>query len=119
MTDQALTALVLSHTPAYQATAARLVSLQDLPAPDPSSSAALIHLHPRLQRVASRQEEQQDTIAQLRPQSLAILARWYDLGIIGMDDCWTEWEARLLLQEKHVRRAETEKRQEQDNSDSL
>jgi hypothetical protein len=27
-----------------------------------------------------------------------------------MDDCWTEWEARLMDQEKLVRRAEAEKR---------
>lgn len=111
MTNHALTALVLSHAPSYQATAARLTSLQDLPVPDPSSSAALIQLLPRLQRLSHRQDAQQESIAQLRHQSLAILARWYDSAIIGMDDCWTEWEARLLNQEKRVRRAETDKKQ--------
>jgi len=111
MTNHALTALVLSHAPSYQATAARLTSLQDLPVPDPSSSAALIQLLPRLQSLSHRQDAQQESIAQLRHQSLAILARWYDSAIIGMDDCWTEWEARLLNQEKRVRRAETDKKQ--------
>ncbi|KAG9528918.1 hypothetical protein KCU93_g3994, partial [Aureobasidium melanogenum] len=111
MTQDALATLVLSHAPSYQATAARLTSLQDLPLPDPSSSAALIHLLPRLQRAAHRQENQQQSIAQLRHQSLALLARWYDSAIIGMDDCWTEWEARLMDQEKLVRRAEADKRQ--------
>ncbi|KAI5196206.1 hypothetical protein AUEXF2481DRAFT_6336 [Aureobasidium subglaciale EXF-2481] len=114
MTQDALTALVLSHAPSYQATAARLTSLQDLPVPDPSASAALIHVYPRLQRAANRQEDQQNTIAQLRRQSLALLARWYDLGIITMDDCWTEWEARLMHQEKLVRRAEADKKQADD-----
>lgn len=113
MNQDALAALVLSHAPSYQATAARLTSLQDLPVPDPSSSAALIHLLPRLQRAAHRQEDQQQTIAQLRHQSLALLARWYDSAIIGMDDCWTEWEARLMHQEKTVRRAEADKRQDE------
>ncbi|KAG9820868.1 hypothetical protein KCU63_g17746, partial [Aureobasidium melanogenum] len=112
MTQDALATLVLSHAPSYQATAARLTSLQDLPLPDPSSSAALIHLLPRLQRAAHRQENQQQSIAQLRHQSLALLARWYDSAIIGMDDCWTEWEARLMDQEKLVRRAEADKRQD-------
>ncbi|KAH0093078.1 hypothetical protein KCU60_g12404, partial [Aureobasidium melanogenum] len=112
MTQDALATLVLSHAPSYQATAARLTSLQDLPLPDPSSSAALIHLLPRLQRAAHRQENQQHSIAQLRHQSLALLARWYDSAIIGMDDCWTEWEARLMDQEKLVRRAEADKRQD-------
>ncbi|KAI4743020.1 hypothetical protein E4T50_06585 [Aureobasidium sp. EXF-12298] len=111
MTQDALATLVLSHAPSYQATAARLTSLQDLPLPDPSSSAALIHLLPRLQRAAHRQENQQQSIVQLRHQSLALLARWYDSAIIGMDDCWTEWEARLMDQEKLVRRAEADKRQ--------
>ncbi|KAH0017882.1 hypothetical protein KCU78_g7383, partial [Aureobasidium melanogenum] len=112
MTQDALATLVLSHAPSYQATAARLTSLQDLPLPDPSSSAALIHLLPRLQRAAHRQENQQQSIAQLRHQSLAFLARWYDSAIIGMDDCWTEWEARLMDQEKLVRRAEADKKQD-------
>ncbi|KAG9526114.1 hypothetical protein KCV07_g796, partial [Aureobasidium melanogenum] len=112
MTQDALATLVLSHAPSYQATAARLTSLQDLPLPDPSSSAALIHLLPRLQRAAHRQENQQQSIAQLRHQSLALLARWYDSAIIGMDDCWTEWEARLMDQEKLVRRAEADKKQD-------
>lgn len=111
MSHDALTALVLSHAPSYQATAARLTSLQDLPVPDPSSSAALIQLLPRLQCLAHRQELQQESIAQLRLQSLALLARWYDSAIIGMDDCWTEWESRLMNQEKLVRRAETDKKQ--------
>ncbi|KAI4767360.1 hypothetical protein E4T44_14497 [Aureobasidium sp. EXF-8845] len=111
MSHDALTALVLSHAPSYQATAARLTSLQDLPVPDPSSSAALIQLLPRLQSLAHRQELQQESIAQLRHQSLALLARWYDSAIIGMDDCWTEWESRLMNQEKLVRRAETDKKQ--------
>ena len=111
MSHDALTALVLSHAPSYQATAARLTSLQDLPVPDPSSSAALIQLLPRLQRLAHRQDTQQESIAQLRHQSLALLARWYDSAIIGMDDCWTEWESRLMDQEKLVRRAEADKKQ--------
>ncbi|KAI4747505.1 hypothetical protein E4T50_02174 [Aureobasidium sp. EXF-12298] len=111
ITHDALTALVLSHAPSYQATAARLTSLQDLPVPDPSSSAALIQLLPRLKRLAQRQDAQQESTAQLRHQSLALLARWYDSAIIGMDDCWTEWESRLMNQEKLVRRAETDKQQ--------
>ncbi|CAD0038267.1 unnamed protein product [Aureobasidium pullulans] len=110
MTSDALAALVLSHAPSYQATAARLTSLQDTPVPNSSALAALVELHPRLERVATRQDDQQLSIAQLRHQSLALLGRWYDLGIIGMDDCWTEWEARLMDQEKLVRRAEAEKR---------
>ncbi|THW19271.1 hypothetical protein D6D23_07330 [Aureobasidium pullulans] len=110
MTSDALAALVLSHAPSYQATAARLTSLQDTPVPNSSALAALVELHPRLERVATRQDDQQLSIAQLRHQSLALLGRWYHLGIIGMDDCWTEWEARLMDQEKLVRRAEAEKR---------
>lgn len=112
MTQDALATLVLSNAPSYQAAAARLTSLQDLPLPDASFSASLIHLLPRLQRAATRQENQRQTIAQLRHQSLALLARWYDSAIIGMDDCWTEWEARLMNQEKLVRRAEADKRQD-------
>lgn len=114
MTQDALAALVLSHAPSYQATAARLTSLQDLPVPESSSSASLVALDPRLHRLLRRQEEQQDAIANLRHQSLALLARWYDTGIIAMDDCWTEWEARLMDQERHVRRAEAEQRRNQD-----
>lgn len=112
MTQDALASLLLSHAPSYQATAARLTSLHDLPLPDASSSAALISLHPRLQRISTRQDDQHKIIAQLRQQSLALLARWYQLGIVTMDDCWTEWEARLMAQESHVRRAEADKKRD-------
>ncbi|TIA52567.1 hypothetical protein D6C83_04471 [Aureobasidium pullulans] len=50
MTSDALAALVLSHAPSYQATAARLTSLQDTPVPNSSALAALVELHPRLER---------------------------------------------------------------------
>jgi hypothetical protein len=29
-----------------------------------------------------------------------------------MDDCWTEWESRLMNKEKLVRRAEADKKQQ-------
>ena len=112
MTNDALSSLVLSHAPAYQATAARLTSLQDLPVPDASSSAALIALDPRLKKALDRQENQQAAIAQLRQQSVSVIAKWYELGIVAMDDCWTEWEARLMHAEAAVRRSETEKRRQ-------
>ena len=112
--DAALTALVLAHTPSYHTTAAQLTSLNDLPVPDSSSLATLLTLEPRLQKVAQRQEQQERTIAELREQSVAVVGRWYELGIVAMDDCWSEWEARLMDTERNVRRAEARKKREEE-----
>ncbi|GAB7357321.1 hypothetical protein MBLNU459_g8281t1 [Dothideomycetes sp. NU459] len=106
MSDSALTTLVLSHIPSYHTTAARLTSLSDLPVPNASSSASLIALKPRVQNALQRQEQQQQMVSELRQRSVEAIGRWYELGIVSMGDCWSEWETRLLSAESQVRRAE-------------
>ena len=113
--DAALAHIVLAHTPAYHTTAAQLTSLNDLPVPQSSSSAALLAQVPRIQRAQERQEEQARVIAQLRQQSVALVGRWYESGIVAMNDCWTEGEARLMVAERTVRRAEAAKRRAEES----
>lgn len=98
--------------PSYHTTAAQLTSLNDLPIPDAASSAAFASLGPRIQRVRQRQEQQADMINFLREQSAAVVGRWYELGIVSMGDCWSEWDARLMQAERSVRQAEGRKKRE-------
>ncbi|KAL1303912.1 hypothetical protein AAFC00_000366 [Neodothiora populina] len=114
--NDALAALVLAHTPSYHTTAAQLTSLNDLPLPDTSSSTNLLALQPRIQKAKRRQERQMEAISLLREQSVALLGRWYELGIVGIGDCWTECDARLTNAETVVRRAEAKKRHEEENA---
>lgn len=112
MSDSALSSLVLSHTPSYHATAARLTSLNDLPVPNASSSVSLITIEPRIQTATERQERQQAELGEIRQRSVEIISRWYELGIVGMGDCWSEWESRLMTAEAQVRRAEVKKKRD-------
>lgn len=111
---QALAAIVLAHTPSYHTAAAQLTSLNDLPLPDSTSLAKLVSLEPRIHSARERQDRQAEVISDLRQRSVAVISQWYELGLVGMGDCWGEWEARLMHGERTVRRAEAQKRREEE-----
>ncbi|KAK4991934.1 hypothetical protein LTR66_006424 [Elasticomyces elasticus] len=108
-----LAALILAHSPLYPQTASQLSSLADLSIPDPSSSAALIALLPRLQKVEAKQRAQDDEIAMLRARSAEASKRWYELSVLGQGECWSEWEGRLARVERDVWREEGRRRREE------
>jgi len=116
LSDSALVSLVLSYAPSYHSTAARLTSLNDLPVPDTSSSAALISLEPRIQAALQRQEQQQAILADIRHTTVAVLETWYELGVLAMADCWTEWEGRIKDAERHVQQQEATLKRNLDES---
>ncbi len=45
-------------------------------------------------------------MADLRRRSAKAIQRWYELGVLGENECWTEWERRVMEVEKRVRREE-------------
>jgi len=45
-------------------------------------------------------------MSELRARSAAAIQRWYELGVLGESECWTEWEGRIVEVEKGVRRQE-------------
>lgn len=106
LSPRTLTSIVLSYATAFPETASRLTSLNDLPIPDPQSSATLIELQPQIDRVAQTQAEQAATISELRIRTAQVLQRWYEVGIVGSGECWAEWEGRLEGVEREVKRRE-------------
>ena len=52
------------------------------------------------------QESQAKEVAELRLKSAAVIQRWYELGVLGGGECWTEWERRVMNAEKIIRREE-------------
>ncbi|KAJ5182816.1 hypothetical protein N7492_000432 [Penicillium capsulatum] len=109
LSTRTLASMVLSYAAAFPETASRLTSLQDLPVPDPESSAKLIELQPQLNRLAKTQSEQAATVSELRVRTARVLQRWYEVGIVGNGECWAEWEGRLEDVEREVRRREVVK----------
>ena len=99
-------AIVNSCAPSYQTTASRLNAIKDLPIPPAEASASLISLHPRLSELELLQDEQAREMADLRTRSARAIQRWYELGVLGESECWTEWEGRVVEVEKKVRREE-------------
>ena len=99
-------AIVNSCAPSYQATASGLSAIKDLPIPPAEASASLISLHPRLSELELLQDEQARDMADLRRRSARAIQRWYELGVLGESECWTEWERRVMEVEKRVRREE-------------
>lgn len=42
----------------------------------------------------------------LRDRSARALEQWYELGVLGMGECWAEWEGRVMDVERGVKRKE-------------
>ncbi|KAL2050482.1 hypothetical protein ABVK25_009316 [Lepraria finkii] len=101
-----LLAIISSCATSYPTTASRLNAIKDLPIPSAESSASLIELHPRLANVELLQKLQAREMAELRTRTASAIQRWYELGVLGESECWTEWEARVANVEKKVRQEE-------------
>ena len=105
-------AIITACATSYPTTASRLNAIQDLRIPAVDASTSLIALHPRLAKVELVQESQAREMGQLRTRTASAIQRWYELGVLGEGECWSEWESRAVNAEKRVRRAETEQAQE-------
>lgn len=57
-------------------------------------------------KLDSLQESQAKEMAELRSRSASVIQRWYELGVLGGGQCWTEWEGRVADVEKVVRQEE-------------
>ena len=80
--------------------------------PSAEHSAALTSLEPRLAEVELQQEQWLERIADLRLQTALICQRWMELSLLSANECWAEWQERLMEAEKIVRRNEAIKAEE-------
>ena len=53
-----------------------------------------------------QQESQAREHAELRTRTAAAIQRWYELGVVGAGECWTEWEDRVETVEMKIRQKE-------------
>jgi hypothetical protein len=104
--------VVLAHASSFPETASRLSSLKDLTIPAAESSARLVELQPRLEKVKEVQARQLRQVAELRERSARIVERWVSGGVVGSAEAWAEVEARVRDGENGVRRVERQKREE-------
>ena len=58
------------------------------------------------------QRSQAQEMAELRAKSAVLMEKWYEVNVLGMGECWAEWEGRMEEAEKRVRRREREVREE-------
>ena len=112
-----LLSIINSCATSYPTTASRLDAIKDLPIPPTEAFASLVATYPRLAKVEMIQESQLREMAQLRERTASAIQRWYEVGILGEGECWTEWEGRVVNVEKLVRREEKERaRESQENA---
>jgi hypothetical protein len=103
----ALRATVLAAAAAYPAAASALTAATtDSPVPDPSLSAALAALAPRMERIEVLQREQEAEMAALRARGEAVIRRWYEGRALRYSRFVADVEGRVEGVEKAVRRAE-------------
>lgn len=107
-------ALVLSHAQLYSRVSGQLQSLQETSVPDSAPASQLLELRPRVDKAATRQEQQAKELAELRSRSAAAVERWYETGVLGIAERWAEWEERMRDVEIVVRRLEAVKKREEE-----
>lgn len=105
-------AMVNASALSFSETSSRLSMLKDTPIPPTSASMQLIALRPRILKAKRIQREQSEEIKELRARSAILIEKWYELNVLGMGECWADWESRLEEAEKRVRRKERAKREE-------
>ncbi|KAI8234826.1 hypothetical protein COL154_003903 [Colletotrichum chrysophilum] len=86
-----------------------LTSVNDCPIPEPSQSASLASLVPRMRGIEATQIAQEAEMAQLRERSEEVLKNWYQQGVLGASEFVADVEGRVERAERRVRRAEREK----------
>jgi hypothetical protein len=104
----AKTATVLAAAPEFAAAASQLNAIGDTPVPAPAESARLVALLPRLQRAEEAQRRLEARLAELRGRSVDVLEDWYRLGVVGVNDCFAEWDERTARVERTVARKSAE-----------
>lgn len=103
---------VLSNSTLYTTTSAHLQMLQTLRIPPASLSAKLVSADPRLQKLKERQEKLGLEIAQLKARSAVVIEWWVKTGVVGMGELWDDWEDRVTICERTVRREERRRKED-------
>lgn len=103
---------VLANSTLYTTSSAHLQTLQTLRIPPAEHSAKLLNGAPRLQQLKERQAKLDEEIEELKGRSAGVIEWWVKNGVVGMGELWEDWEARVRVSERAVRRAEWKRREE-------
>ena len=101
-----MVSIVLAHASRFPESASRLSSLQTLPIPEAAASSRLITLKPRVDKAMQEHSEQDVEVADLRTRSAWLMKWWVNVGVVGMGECWADWEGRLRECERSARKLE-------------
>ncbi|KAK2033793.1 hypothetical protein LX32DRAFT_648982 [Colletotrichum zoysiae] len=112
LAPEAVQATVLASAASFPATASSLTSVNDCPIPESSQSAVLASLVPKMRGIEATQMAQEAEMADLRARSEEVLKSWYQQGVLSASEFVAEVEGRVERVERHVRRAQREKKEE-------
>ncbi|ETS73918.1 hypothetical protein PFICI_13784 [Pestalotiopsis fici W106-1] len=106
LSPAALAQMVLASSTLYPSIASSLTSIEDTPIPDPSMSASLVTLLPRMRAIEATQKAQSAEIADLRGRSEQVVRSYYEQSVVGYGNRLAGVEKRVEKVERGVRRAE-------------
>ncbi len=52
-------------------------------------------------------------VSNLRARSARLVERWIDVGVVGQGEVWADWEERVRVVERSVRRMEVQRQKEE------
>ncbi|KAM0531680.1 hypothetical protein ACHAPW_007346 [Verticillium nonalfalfae] len=106
LSSEAIRATVIAAAASFPATASSLTSVSDCPIPDPSQSASLAAMIPRMRGIEATQLAQEVEMAELRMRSEAVISSWYENGVLSASRFVADVEGQVEKVERQVRRAE-------------
>ncbi|KAI0138333.1 nuclear distribution protein [Pestalotiopsis sp. NC0098] len=102
----ALAQMVLASSTMYPSTASQLTSIKDTPIPDPSLTANLVTLVPRMKAIEATQKAQSAEVADLRRRSEQLVRNYYEQSVVGYGNRLAGAEKRVERVERAVKQAE-------------
>jgi hypothetical protein len=105
LSPEAVRATVLSFAASFPSTSSALTSVtSDTPVPDPTLSAELASLLPRMKGVEAMQLAQEAEIAGLRARSERVMHAWYECRVLQYGNFLADVEGRVEKVERAIRR---------------
>lgn len=67
-----------------------------------------------MRKMLAKATIQEQQLEELQLRSASVVGRWHEVGVVGMGECWSEWEGRLTATEQAIRRKQAARKRERE-----
>jgi len=93
--SRVMATIVASHARQLTTLASQLRNVDDTAVANPVGLVTAITQLPRMEKVWQKAEMQREDIAALCGDSMALVARWHRIGVLGVGEVMVDWDERM------------------------